>query len=256
MKASELTTKNPPVSHGAIMSKHSNPSLLAALLKQGTVSMEDEEGIKQEKEYILFYKLTDLTQLFSAQLVLEQEQWEIKLEAQEGAKKQGFLRVRRTTEKNKDSSSNYMLTLKVAEEGVTGRKEGNREIDADFFELYKSVAVKGMLKTRFHFPIPGTEGTWPTEPDCPAPQFGGALVWEVDVFKAPDGKGFYPWVKVDLEVPSALSELPPFPLSYAKSITAQYADRNEDEKAFIKELFDKVFSSVNAAEVDDAQISN
>lgn len=237
------------------MSKQNKPSLLVELLRQANVSMEDEEGIKQEKEYILFYKLTDLTQLFTAQLVLEQEQWEIKLEAQEGAKKQGFLRVRRTTEKNKDSSSNYMLTLKVAEEGVVGRKEGNREIDADFFELYKSVAMKGMNKTRFHFPIKGTEGTWKAEPDQPPPPFEGALVWEVDVFKAPDGKGYYPWVKVDLEVPQALSELPAFPLSYEKSITSQYADRNEDEKAFIKELFDKVFTAVNTAEVDDAQIT-
>lgn len=236
------------------MSKLNKPSLLAALLRHSNVSMEDEEGIKQEKEYILFYKLTDLTQLFSAQLVLEQEQWEIKLEAQEGAKKQGFLRVRRTTEKNKDSSSDYMLTLKVAEEGVVGRKEGNREIDADFFELYKSVAMRGMNKTRFHFPIPGTEGTWKPEPDCPPPPFDGKLVWQIDVFKAPAGDGFYPWVKVDLEVPEALSELPAFPLSYEKSITAQYADRTEDEKAFIKELFDKVFTAVNAEEVGDAQI--
>lgn len=254
MKVGELTNK-PTRSHGAIMLKQTNPSLLAELLKRNHVSMEDEEGIKQEKEYILFYKLTDLTQLFSAQLVLEQEQWEIKLEAQEGAKKQGFLRVRRTTEKNKDSTSNYMLTLKVAEEGVVGRQEGSKEIEEDFFELYKSVAMKGMLKTRFHFPIPGTEGTWPTTDD-ESPPFGGALVWEIDVFKSSDGKSFYPWVKVDLEVPRALSELPAFPLSYEKSITAQYADRNEDEKAFIKELFDKVFTSVNATEVDDAQISS
>lgn len=238
------------------MSKIKNPSLLVELLRQANVSMEDEEGIKQEKEYVLFYKLTDLTQLFSAQLVLEQEQWEIKLEAQSNSKKQGFLRVRKTTHKNEDSYKRFMLTLKVAEDGVVGRKEANITIEEDFFELYKSLAAKGMVKTRFHFPIPGTEGTWPTEPDCPPPLFGGALVWEVDVFKAPDGKGFYPWVKVDLEVPNALKELPPFPLSYAKSITAQHADRNEDEKAFIKELFDKVFSSANATEVNDDQIAN
>lgn len=251
MKVSELTVNPIPRSHGVIMQKTINPSLLAGLLGGANLSMEDEEGIIEEKEYILFYKLTDLTQLFKAQLVLEQEQWELKLEQIPNSKRQGYLRVRKTTRKDHDSSTQYMLTLKVSEEGRKGRPEANREIGEDFYDLYKSLALKGMKKTRFSFVIPGTENSWPPEAERP---FNGSLMWEVDVFKNPAGDGFYPWVKVDLEVPKALKELPAFPLSYAKSITNQHADRNEDEKAFIKELFDKVFTSVNAEEVGDDQI--
>jgi len=218
-----------------------------AALEQGLqLSQEDHAAsgqIGQEIEYLFFFKLSDLSQLLKAPKIVEQEQYELILPKAEGSTQQGFLRVRSERLKGANDTI-YTLTLKVAEDGVRGRKEAPQEISQDFYELYKGLCAKGMTKTRFYFPIEGGEGKGPD---------GSDLVWEVDVFADPTTEGACPWVKVDLEVSAPLEEIPAFPLSYTKKITNQWDQRTEAEQAFIKSLWDQVYTPALEPEtVDDA----
>lgn len=214
-------------------------------LAQGlSLSQEDhaESGqIGQEIEYLFFYKLTDLSQLLKAPKIEEQEQYELVLPKAPESTQQGFLRVRSARLKGAESPT-YTLTLKVAEDGVKGRKEAPIEINQEFFELYRGLCPKGMTKTRFFFPVEGGEGRGPDGTD---------LVWEIDVFADPTTEGACPWVKVDLEVPAELTEIPPFPLSYTKKITNQWDQRTEAEQTFIKSLWEQVYTPALEPEATD-----
>ena len=186
-----------------------------------------------ECEYVFFYKLTNPSQLFKATEIIEQEQYQMVLPVPEGSNYKGWLRVRKEKLKA-DTEAHHTLTLKVSEEGVSGRKELEVGIDEAFHECFKVICAEGMHKTRFVLPIEGTEGQGPN---------GAALKWEVDVFDDPEAEGAEHWVKVDLEVGAPLSELPEFPLSYEKSITNQWNQRTEEEQEFIKQLFAKVYTA-------------
>jgi len=214
-------------------------TIISRMMQQPTVvSMEDVETAepKQEIEYIFFFKLSDPGQLLSAPMIVKQEQFELQLPQLVGNDCKAFQRVRKETRKGEQSST-FTSTIKVARSGVLGRQELTREVDEEFFELYKSLCPSGMVKTRVSVPIDGTEGQGPGN------VFGDdRLVWEIDVFGDPTGSehAVEPWVKVDLEVKAALPTMPQFPFSYEKSIINQYNDRTPDEAEFIKQLFDQV----------------
>ena len=216
-------------------------NLIHSLLS-GQTAVETELGLSQESleqlpgatecEYVFFYKLTNPSQLFKAEEIIEQEQFQIQLPQLEGSKYKGWLRSRKEKLKA-DAEPSYTTTLKVSEDGVSGRKELNLAGDAAFHECFALVAPDVMRKTRFIVPIEGTEGKGPD---------GGLLKWEIDVFDDPEAEGAEHWVKVDLEVKEPLNELPEFPFSYEKSITNQWNQRTEEEQEFIKQLFAKVYT--------------
>lgn len=188
-----------------------------------------------EREYVMFYKLTDVSQLFGAAKHIEQEQWEFIAPTGINDKRKGFLRVRCETVNTKKT---FTAAIKESIEGVSGRDETEVEVTEDYFNAFKRQCLTGMKKHRFVFPIAGTEGTWEGESE-----FDGALCFEIDVFTDPTLEGASPWVKVDLEVPAALTELPAFPLGYEKSITNQYNERTEEEASFIADLYANVFTT-------------
>lgn len=202
------------------------------------VSQESVEGLvsNQEIEYTMYFKLTDPTQLFKATTVTEQEQWELTLPESQNSESNGRMRVRVERPKTEEPAK-YTLTLKVATPGVTGRKELELNIDEEYFEAFKLFCSNGMRKTRFTFPIEGTEGTWDESKE------DTRLCWEIDVFDDPSSVGAECWVKVDLEVPQPLETLPEFPLAHDKAITNQWNERTPEEVAFVKQLFDKVYIS-------------
>ena len=233
-------------------------SSLALLIKeaqqQASLSTEEiatETSSGVEQEYVFFYKLTDLSQLFKASSIINQEQYEITLPDRGEDQPRGWIRVRRESEKSKDVAAgpdgdgcHYSLTLKVAVPGKAGREEHTLMATKEIFESYKSLCASGMKKTRFCFPISGTEGRGMND---------GPLVWEIDVFDDPSTEGACPWVKVDLEFKGELGEMPPFPLSYSKRIVNQWDKRTPDEVEFIKQLYGNVYNQ--AAEPADEEAS-
>lgn len=53
-----------------------------------------------------------------------------------------------------------------------------------------------------------------------------------------------PWVKLDLEVPQRLEKLPDYPLAYVESFDKQFEERNEEENAFVSNLFSKHYTVI------------
>lgn len=224
-----------------------------AELALSTEEIATETGVSLEQEYVFFYKLTDLSQLFKASSIIEQEQYEIALPDQGEDQPRGWIRVRCEAEKGADQPAgesgdgkHYSLTLKVATPGQHGREEFTLSATKEIFDGYKLLCASGMKKTRFCFPIQGTEGRGPND---------GPLMWEIDVFDDPSTDGACPWVKVDLEFKGELGEMPAFPLSYSKRIVNQWDKRTPDEQEFIKQLFGNVYNQAAepAAEEDDTQ---
>lgn len=224
-----------------------------AELSLSTEEIATETGVSLEQEYVFFYKLTDLSQLFKASSIIEQEQYEIALPDQGEDKPRGWIRVRCEGEKGADQPAgesgdgkHYSLTLKVSTPGQHGREEFTLSATKEIFDGYKVLCASGMKKTRFCFPIQGTEGRGPND---------GPLVWEIDVFDDPSTDGACPWVKVDLEFKGELGEMPAFPLSYSKRIVNQWDKRTPDEQEFIKQLYGNVYNQAAepAAEEDGTQ---
>ena len=173
--------------------------------------------VKQELEYVFFGKIGNLEALEADVPKEKQEQWSV-----DGI--DGTIRVRAIDDKE------YILTTKTWTPGVTGKNECELPTTKDMFEHFKLMAPKGMLKTRYKFPVPDSD-----------------LIWEVDVFYNADGTP-QEWCKIDFEVPDASVKVPPFPesLQLTDVITNQYGKRTEEENAFIDDLLKVKFSSVNA----------
>jgi len=73
-----------------------------AELALSTEEIATETGVSLEQEYVFFYKLTDLSQLFKASSIIEQEQYEIALPDQGEDQPRGWIRVRCEAEKGAD----------------------------------------------------------------------------------------------------------------------------------------------------------
>ena len=211
-----------------------NDLLISAVMNFEAAAEAAELTSNQEIEYTMYFNLTDPNQLLSASTITDQEQWELTLPEPESKVASGRMRVR-SERPRQDPTAKYTLTLKVARPGVTGRKELELLIDEEYFENFKVFCQNGMRKTRFTFPIEGTEGTWTDG------RYDTRLCWEVDVFNAPESFEGELWVKVDLEVPKPLEAVPKFPLAHNKAITNQWDKRTPEEQAFVKQLFDKVY---------------
>jgi CYTH domain-containing protein len=178
-----------------------------------------QEDKNDEIERVYFVRFSDFTQLSSAPHVEEHEQWEYRLF--ENDKPIGTLRSRSI-----DQGDSYELTIKTYRKGDVGSMECNLAGTQDMHETVAALADRVLRKIRYVYRVPVTHNG--VELD---------LKWEIDVFKLPDGS-FYPWVKVDLEVPDPAVQAPAFPFQYEEIIDASY-DRTltADEKRTIDALF-------------------
>lgn len=193
------------------------------------------DGIaKDEIEYVFYGRLVDPKELSGAVENEKQEQWEIRIEKNDGNATAGAMRVRKTND------DQYTFTSKVYVPGKFGKKEVELESTVDQFNQFKAMSPRGMDKTRYIFIAVGTEGTWPGE-DA---KYGGALFWEVDVFTKDDGT-LEEWVKIDLEVPNVNVKAPAFPIQLQDLITNQYGHRTPEEERIVSELYDKKFTLPN-----------
>lgn len=187
-----------------------------------------------EKELVYYAILKDKSILDKAAKKELQEQWEIKIpKIEEGVPVErnicgGTLRVRKINE-----GERYIFCSKTkCSEGTT---EVELESTKDQFEQFVKMAVSGMLKTRYYFPIQGTEGSFPEG------EFDGCMVWEIDVFKDRVSGNDVEWVKIDLEFPENLGreKAPDFPFETEKLITDQYPNRTPEDEAIVSRLYEQ-----------------
>ncbi|MBC5772346.1 hypothetical protein [Dysosmobacter segnis] len=198
-------------------------------LRRLNISLEDgaDGTVQQEIEYAFFARVESWEWLEQATRQEKQEQWESYRERGEGAFAQ--CRVRATDDKT------YEMCVKTKTPGELGKKEVEQICSKDFFEQFRFFADKGLNKTRYIFEIEGTD-----------------LKWEVDVYTTQSGER-HPWLKIDLEVPSAETELPKFPFPLKEVIVNQPAQRSEEEKAQISKLFEEWTIKVEAVKAEPAE---
>lgn len=199
-------------------------------LRRLNISLEDgADGVTtQEIEYAFFARVDDWDWLSQAAGQEKQEQWESYRDRGEGSFAQ--CRVRAIDDKT------FHMCVKTKTPGELGKKEVEQVCTKDYFDLFRYFADKGLNKTRYFFPIEGTD-----------------LKWEVDVYTTQNGER-HQWLKIDLEVPNAETELPKFPFPLKEVIVNQPAQRTEEENAHISNLFKEWTIAVEAAKVepDDA----
>lgn len=180
-------------------------------------SFEAGDEAVEEIEYMFLLKLDDFAQLEKAMRKEYQEQWSVVIR---GHGMESIIRVRQCIE---GSDESFTVTNKVDFYDEDGKWEIEKPGERKHFEKIREMADSGMIKDRYFFPVKNS-----------------ALIWEIDVFKDKDGKP-YPWVKVDLEVPRRLEELPEFPITYTESFLKQREERNEEESQWVADLFTKHF---------------
>lgn len=180
-------------------------------------SLEESETL-EEIEYIFFLKLGDFEQLKNAKCKETQEQWSILFQKE---KVENVIRVRRSV---KEGEETFTLTSKVNFAELDGKWELEREVDRSHFDQVKDMAQDGLIKERHYFPVDGTD-----------------LTWEVDVFYDDQGNPVE-WVKLDLEVPKRLTNLPSFPLTHTDVFDAQFEERTAEQHQFVSDLFNKHYS--------------
>lgn len=215
---------------------HTNRALLAMALKltltQPKVSLEagdfaaaEDAKTEVELEHTWYGQLTDPTELEKATTIEGQEQWSIPAQPGDNCKYGGSVRVRKSV---RGDETSYMMCIKAFEQGKLGCLENEFEINEATFEQVKRVAESGMIKTRYTFPIEGTD-----------------YAFEVDVY--PDGKS---WVKVDLEVEDPKFKIPELPVTLKGLIKDNPARRTPEQDKLIKELMLRYFKRGNAYQIE------
>lgn len=190
-------------------------------LRRLSISLEDgaDGTVQQEIEYAFFGCVENWDFLEGAAGSEKQEQWESYRELGDGAFAQA--RVRAIDDRT------YQMCVKTKIPGELGKKEVEQVCSKDFFDQFCFFADKGLNKTRYFFPIEGTD-----------------LKWEVDVYTTQSGER-HPWLKIDLEVKTADTKLPKLPFEMKQVIINQPAQRTEEEKEHISNLFKEWTISLN-----------
>jgi hypothetical protein len=186
---------------------------------------ERSDGVvKDEIEFVFYARLAEPVKLPDTSDRERQEQWTIKIAHTDKNGGRGDIRVRKTDffDSGDAGRTEYVLTTKTRHEGGKDH-EIPIPSTADQFEHFKMLSENGMYKDRYTYAIDGTD-----------------LKWEVDVYLKPDG-GYYPWVKIDLEVPSKDTPIPEFPLEAEEWIKGQNGERSAAEEAKLRNLYETIF---------------
>jgi hypothetical protein len=201
-----------------------------AIVRQMAEGLKIKASYKQEDkndeiERVYFAKLSDFDQLSSAPHTEEHEQWEYRLFEDE--RPIGTLRSRSI-----DQGDRYELTIKTYRKNDVGSVECNLGSTVEMHEVISALANRVLRKVRYVYPVPVTyRGEEIT------------LKWEIDVFKLADGS-FYPWVKVDLEVPDPEVNAPKFPFRADEIIDTSFGrSLTDDERQTVDALFAAVKSN-------------
>lgn len=183
-----------------------------------------------EIEHTIYARVVDPTDLEQAASKENQEQWEIRIEKAEGNAGKGSMRVRKTWAEGQEAEATYVRTSKVVMNDKGDKIELPLPSNKDEFTVFKFLAVQGMRKVRFTFPIIGTD-----------------LKWEIDMFPKADGDGYHEWCKIDLEVTNRDQPIPEFPIPLEDVILPEGYGRASDPKVEqqVKGLYDQFFLMKN-----------
>jgi hypothetical protein len=160
--------------------------------------------------------------------MVQQEQWVMGApKTADGSK--GFLRMRKIVEGH-GNVPQYVFAIK----NKTDKIEVEHEVTADMFEQFVRLSEEGQMKDRYFFPVAGT-----------------ALTFEVDCFLLPEvqplrrkghnnrGPMYYPWVKIDLEVPDKTTPVPQFPFEVQQVIMEPFGSRKPEDEKLVSGLYKK-----------------
>lgn len=178
---------------------------LQKVLANATISVEDAPADGKERiedELVAFAELSDPSILKQAQASCEQEQWQFRIVRNDACL---IFRVRKALWDTAESPTQYILTIKSPLDANGKRSETELEITNDIFELFKSVAERGMIKTRYCFDVIGRPGKL-----------------EVDVFENTK------MVKIDYELsPGEERTFPDLPVEFTNVIYQSTSDAHE-----------------------------
>lgn len=194
-------------------------------MEDAVVDSDDAETVV-ELERTYYGKLVDASDLLKAASSVEQEQWSVSSKLPEGCKYGGAIRVRSINDET------FVMCIKNYEHGKRGVLEHEFEINREGFEAVRRISPSGMRKTRYCFPIEGTE-----------------YCWEVDVFKDADGN-LAPWVKVDLEVNDLNFQVPEFPVRLENAFEDAPHKRSPEMQKVVENLYSKYMSIPNQYPID------
>lgn len=195
--------------------------VMLALESEGfPIAAEAETEV--ELEHCWYGQLVDRTELEAAATVESQEQWQVKSHV-EDCQYGGSIRVRKTV---RGDMTSYMLCIKAFEQGKLGVLENEFEINEGTFEQFKRIAESGMIKTRYTFPIEGTQYAF--EVDLPPDQEDDA------------------WVKIDLEIDDPKYPIPEMPIQLKGLVKDVKSTRSPEQEKLIKAVQSRYFAVPNA----------
>lgn len=193
----------------------------------GLSKLENRGKAIREKEFTVFARILNFSQLKQANRAEIQEQYIIPIEKTEENAGQGAIRVRKITARN--GRSRYELTTKNKMD-VGDNIEVTVPTTKENFIQFKVLSTVSMLKHRYTFKIKGSDKKW-----------------EVDV--VPDGNGsYYPWARCEIEVDDLNDKnVPELPLEVEELILppelGKLSQEEYDEKT--KPIMDRFFTSGN-----------
>jgi hypothetical protein len=198
----------------------------------GVTSMEERaDGQAQMEIEISYYaRISDLAQFSKARSWEHQEQWQLKVPKTPLNGGSGSIRIRKTIIPG--AGTEYVMTTKT-DSGREGDKlETPIPTTEANFEQFKMLCEGGMKKDRYFFPVENSD-----------------LVWEIDMFHAPDStdqaRKYLDWCKLDLELPNREVQIPHIPIAFEEIITAQYGHRTPEEEAQVSKLYEEDFVMKN-----------
>lgn len=195
--------------------------------EQGLSKLENRGKAIREKEFTIFARIMNFSQLKNANRGEIQEQYIVPIEQTEENAGKGSIRVRKITARN--GRSRYELTTKN-KMGEGDSIEVTVPTTKENFIQFKVLSTVAMLKHRYTFNIKGTDKKW-----------------EIDA--VPDGNGSYcPWVRCEIEVDDLNNkDVPELPLEVEELILppelGKLTQEEYDEKT--KPIMDRFFTSSN-----------
>lgn len=193
----------------------------------GLSKLENRGKAIREKEFTVFARILNFSQLKKANRAEIQEQYIIPVDKTEENAGKGAIRVRKITARN--GRSRYELTTKNKMD-IGDNIEVTVPTTKENFIQFKVLSSVSMLKHRYTFKIKGTDKKW-----------------EVDV--VPDGNGsYYPWARCEIEVDDLNDKnVPELPLEVEELILppelGKLSQEEYDEKT--KPIMDRFFTSGN-----------
>ena len=134
-------------------------------------------------------------------------------------KKNGDMNKIRVRKLNREKiTMTLKLLIKSSSSGPRSAIENEFDITEESFQVFKKISTNGFNKERFK--IKTKEN----------------LMYEVDVYYDDHGN-INPWVKIDLEVPSINTKVPPLPIEVDDLITNQRYNRTKEEEETIERVW-------------------